>query len=124
MDISNVVLTGRLTADPEVRELGGDREVAEIRLAFSQRVQRNGEWTDKANFIDVSFFGNQAQNVKRNLTKGRRIGVEGTLTFDEWQAQDGTRRSKHKVIARNFYFMDPKPTGNTESQPQDDDIPL
>ena len=31
--------------------------------------------------------------------------MEGRLTFNSWTAQDGTKRSKHRVTVENFQFL-------------------
>jgi single-stranded DNA-binding protein len=51
-------------------------------------------------FIDVATFGASAAAREKYLAKGRQIAVTGRLVYREWQAPDGTRRSKHAVIAR------------------------
>ncbi|MCJ7675324.1 MAG: single-stranded DNA-binding protein, partial [Sedimentisphaerales bacterium] len=47
----------------------------------------------------------QAENINKYLSKGRLILVEGRLTFDSWTAQDGTKRSKHRITVQNFQFL-------------------
>ena len=55
--------------------------------------------------MDCRAFGRLAENINKYLTKGRPIFVEGRLTFDSWTAQDGTKRSKHRVTVENFQFL-------------------
>ena len=51
-------------------------------------------------FIDVSTFGVGAEPCATYLAKGRQVGVTGRRVLNEWQAKDGTKRSKHQVIGR------------------------
>ena len=54
-----------------------------------------------------------------SLTKGRPIFIDGRLDFDSWTAQDGTKRSKHRVTVENFQFLGgaQAPAANQGSQP-------
>jgi single-stranded DNA-binding protein len=51
-------------------------------------------------FIDVATFGAGAEACAAHLTKGRAVAVTGRLAYREWQAKDGSKRSKHEVIGR------------------------
>ena len=51
-------------------------------------------------------FGRQAENASRYLEKGRRVLIEGRLTQERWETEDGSKRSKVKVVASEIHFMD------------------
>ena len=55
-----------------------------------------GNWGDRSNYFDVTVFGRQAETASTYLAKGRRIGVDGRLSWREWQAQDGTKRQSSR----------------------------
>jgi single-strand DNA-binding protein len=55
--------------------------------------------------VDCRAFGRTAENINKYLTKGRPLFIEGRLTFNSWTAQDGTKRSKHRVTVENFQFL-------------------
>lgn len=141
-DINHVVLVGRLTRDPELRHLPSGGGVLSLGLAVNGR-QRDeaGNWVDKPNFFDVKVFGNQAEMLANHLAKGRRIGVDGRLDWQSWEASDGSgKRSKVEVIANNVQFLDSRgdaegggnqfiPQGAgagpaADMAPPDDDIPF
>jgi single-strand DNA-binding protein len=106
-DLNRVTLVGRLTKDPELRHTAGGDAVCTIRLAVSSRARdESGGWGDKSNYFDVTVFGRQAETASTYLSKGRRIGVDGRLSWREWQAQDGTRRQSVEVIANDVFFLD------------------
>ena len=106
-DINRVVLTGRLTKDPELKSLSDSTSVLAMRLAFSTRRKdpNTGEWGDQSNFIDVSLFGNRADSLSRILEKGRLIGVEGRLRWREWETPQGERRSAIDIAADNVELL-------------------
>ena len=111
-DLNRVTLVGRLTRDPELRRTQGGDPVCSIRLAVSSRSRDDsGNWGDRSNYFDVTVFGRQAETSSTYLAKGRRIGVDGRLSFREWQAQDGTKRSSVEVVANDIFFLDSRGEG-------------
>ena len=89
-----ITLVGNLTADPVTKQLDDDRTVCNLRLAV------NDQKDQPPLFIDVATFGSQAEACAKYLSKGRAIAVTGRLAYREWEADDGTRRSKHYVVGR------------------------
>lgn len=110
-DLNRVTLVGRLTKDPEVRQTAGGTAVCSIRLAVTSRTNKGGEWTDQSNYFDVTVFGRTAETAAQYLAKGRRLGVDGRLSWREWQAQDGTKRQSVEVIANDVFFLDSRGEG-------------
>ena len=92
--VNSVTLVGRLTADPQLKQLDEQRKVCDLRLAV------NDQKDQPPLFIDVATFGAAAEACAKYLTKGRQVAVVGRLIYREWEAEDGTRRSKHAVIGR------------------------
>jgi single-strand DNA-binding protein len=111
-DLNRVTLVGRLTRDPELRHTGGGDPICSIRLAVSSRSRdEGGNWGDRSNYFDVTVFGRQAETASTYLAKGRRIGVDGRLSWREWQAQDGSKRQSVEVIANDVFFLDSRGEG-------------
>ncbi len=105
-NFNKVLLMGNLTRDPQLSYLPSQTAVVEFGLAVNRRWKsREGEDRDETCFIDCRAFGRTAENINKYLTKGRPLFVEGRLTFDTWTAQDGTRRSKHRVTVETFQFL-------------------
>jgi single-strand DNA-binding protein len=113
-DLNRVTLIGRLTRDPELRQTAGGTSVCSMRLAVSSRVKTaGGEWGDQSNYFDVTLFGRQAENADQYLGKGRRVGIDGRLSWREWEAKDGSKRQQVEVIAQDLFYLDSKPDGQT-----------
>ncbi len=111
--MNTVHLTARLTSDVTLTT-SGDTEIARLRVAVQRPRDKNGE--DRgADYVDITVFGRQAQTCARYLAKGRKIAVEGHLHHSEWQADDGSRRQKLEVIARNIEFLDARKTDDDDS---------
>jgi single-strand DNA-binding protein len=114
-DLNRVTLVGRLTRDPELRHLPSGDPLCSIRLAVSSRARDEaGNWGDRSNYFDVTVFGRQAETASTYLAKGRRIGVDGRLSWREWQAQDGSKRQSVEVIANDIFFLDSRGEGGGE----------
>ena len=111
-----IQLVARLTAAPELNDRNGT-QVGRLRLAVQRPRGKDGE--DRgADFVDVTVFGRQAQTCAQYLEKGRKVAVEGHLHHSEWETDDGSRRQKLEVIARNVEFLDRKPTDDQQPQPR------
>lgn len=111
-DLNRVTLVGRLTRDPELRHTAGGDAVCSMRVAVSSRARdENGQWGDKSNYFDVVVFGRQAESASNYLSKGRRIGIDGRLSWREWTSQDGGKRQSVEVVANDVFFLDSRGDG-------------
>ena len=99
-------LSGNLTNDPELI-YRNDRPICELRLAVD-----NGR--HNTTFIDVRTFDEHAYACAEYLSKGRRIAVTGPLTYDEWRAEDGSKRERYSVVGW-VEFLD-RPSQRAEVQ--------
>lgn len=102
--MNKVILVGRLTRDPEVRTMPTGNTVASFTLAINRNF-KNKEGNIDADFINVSVFGRQAENVGKYVTKGSQLGVDGRIQTRSYEAQDGTKRYVTEVIAESVEFM-------------------
>ena len=130
--MNSVNLIGWLTADPQLHKMGdSDRDVCELRIAVDNGAARDGSQHDPT-YIDVSTFDGAARACAQHLSKGREVGVQGRLVYRQWEAEDGSKRSKYSVIGR-VDFLGSKngssPQGGSASEPAavgaaDDGIPF
>lgn len=103
---NKVILMGNLTRDPELKYLPNNTAVCELGLATNHRWRdKDGNQREDVCFVDVAVFGRGGEVVHQYMTKGRSILIEGRLKYDTWTSQDGTKRSKHSVVADNFTFV-------------------
>jgi len=97
---------GNLTRDPQLSYTPSQTAVVDFGLAVNRRwTSRDGDKKEETCFVDCRAFGRTAENINKYMSKGRPLFVEGRLTFDSWTAQDGTKRSKHRVTVENFQFL-------------------
>jgi|HubBroStandDraft_3_1064219.scaffolds.fasta_scaffold130669_3 single-strand DNA-binding protein len=137
VNINRVVLTGNLTADPELRSTASGTAVCNLRVACNTRRKDGDEWVDKPNYFDVTVWGGQGESAARYLAKGRPVAIDGRLEWREWEAQDGSKRQAIEIIADTVQFLgNGKDKDRSESGPEqelagvaagtdgDDDIPF
>ena len=122
-NFNKVFLMGNLTRDPQLSYLPSETAVVEFGLAVNRRwTGKDGTKKEETCFVDCRAFGRQAENINKYLSKGRPLFVEGRLSFDSWTAQDGTKRSKHRVTVENFQFLGSAPGAADKSDTSDGDV--
>jgi single-strand DNA-binding protein len=104
--LNKVLLMGNLTRDPQLSYLPSQTPVVEFGMAMSRKYKKqDGSMAEDTCFVDCRLFGKRAEVVNKYFKKGEPIFVEGRLQFDQWQAQDGTKKSKLRVFVENFEFI-------------------
>ena len=122
--MNKVILTGRLTRDPESRMSSNSTEVSRFSLACQNDfVNKDGERSTE--FINCVAFGRTASTINRYCAKGRMISVTGRIRNSSYDAQDGTKRYTTDVIVENFEFLGggnaPSEGGNYEPRNNNND---
>ena len=112
--LNNLSIMGRLTADPEVKSVGGNnRRVANFRIAVdSDFKDQNGN--RKTAFLECQAWGPNADYIGKYFTKGRMIIVVGHLDVNEWE-KDGQKHSRVIIVVDNAYFGDSKRDGGNSA---------
>lgn len=106
--LNRVILIGRLTSNPEIKYTGSNKPYTRICVA----VNRFSEGTD---FINVTVWNKQAENVCEYLGKGSLVMIEGSLSVNNYEDSEGNRRTSTEVMAQNVQFLDRK-NNNIESE--------
>ena len=105
-NFNKVMLMGNLTRDPQLSYTPNQTAVVDFGLAVNRRwTGQDGNQRDETCFVDCRMFGRRAEVVNKYCKKGNPLFVEGRLTFDSWEAQDGSKRSKLRVTVENFEFI-------------------
>ena len=104
-NLNKVLLIGRLTRDPELRYTPQGTPVCEIGMAINREYTVGTERRKETTFVDVTLWKRQAELVCQYLKKGTPIFIEGRLSLDTWEQQDGQKRSRLRVVAENFQFI-------------------
>ena len=103
--MNKVFLIGRLTRDPELRYTSSNLVNMRTSLAVDRQYAREGEERG-TDFINIVAFGNRAETMKKYLTKGSQIAVDGRIQTGSYDGADGKRVYTTDVIVENFQFLD------------------
>lgn len=122
-NINVVVVSGNLTADPDLRETSNGTSVCELRLANNVPMKKDGEWTSKANFFQVNSWGGQGENAAKYLEKGSAITVQGRLDWQMWEGKDGKTNSRVVIVADNIQFGAKKDGSKPTKAPAKNEAP-
>jgi single-strand DNA-binding protein len=113
-NFNKILLMGNLTRDPQLSYLPSQTPVVDFGIAVNRKwTSKDGEAKEEAMFVDCRAFSRLAENINKYMRKGRPIFVEGRLSYETWTAQDGTKRSRHRVVVENFQFIGAPPGAAT-----------
>jgi single-strand DNA-binding protein len=106
-EVNKVLLSGRLTRDPELRYTPNGTAVSSFSLASSRGYKgQDGQWKKMTTFVNVSCWGKLAVLVNEYLKKGSAAFIEGRLQSRSWQTDDGQKRSAIEITADRVQFLD------------------
>ena len=132
--MNKFTITGRLTADPEIRNTAEGKVVARFNFAVSRRFKKEGE--PDADFFTCVAFGKIAETFQKcNVSKGTKLLIEAEVRNNNYE-KDGVKHYGTQVIVNSFEFCEskaasvdsyapteaPAPTPATTSFPVQDDI--
>lgn len=114
--INRVVLTGRLTKDPELKYTQNGTAVVSFTLAVSRQFKpKNGD--READFINCVIWRKSAENFANFNHKGSKIGIDGRLQTRNYENRQGQRIYVTEVVVDSFALLDSK---NSNHQQQGD----
>jgi single-strand DNA-binding protein len=109
LNLNKVVLAGRLTNDPELKQTASGVSVMSFTIAVNRRyASKNdqGESQNQADFISVVAWRNTAEFIAKYFRKGSAICITGSIQTRNWQDQQGQRRYTTEVVADEAMFVD------------------
>ena len=101
-----VVLTGRLTADPELKKTPNGISVTSFSIAVSRRY-RSGE-EPQTDFINIVAWRQTAEFITKFFKKGNMIGIEGSIQTRRYTDKNGNNRTAFEVVVNNAQFVESK----------------
>ena len=102
---NRIILVGHLTRDIELRYTQGSVAIGSCGIAVTRKYTLNGEKRKETCFIDITFFGKQAEIANQYLGKGSKLLVEGRLKLDQWTDNNGQNRSKHSIAVESMEML-------------------
>lgn len=115
--LNTVILMGRLTKDPELKQTPQGVSVTQFSLAVDRNYSKGEE--KQTDFINITAWRSTADFVAKYFTKGQLVAVRGRLQTRTWQDQNGQKRYATDVVADEVFFAESK--GKTE---QTDENPI
>ena len=104
--MNRVILVGRITKDPEVKQTQSNIPVASFTLAVNRQfADQSGE--RQADFIQCVVWRKQAENLARFVKKGALLGIEGRIQTRTYEAENGTRYVT-EVLCDSIQFLESK----------------
>jgi len=103
MNLNKVFLIGRLTRDPEIKNLPSGQKVSTFGLATGRFfITKNGEKRQETEFHNIVLFGKLAEISFQYLKKGSLVFIEGRIKTRSWEDEKGNKRSRTEVIAERL----------------------
>jgi single-strand DNA-binding protein len=117
-NLNKVMLMGNITRDPEVRFTPKGTAVTDLSLAVNRTYTTDdGKPREETTFVEVTYWGRQAEVIGEYMKKGRPIYVEGRLQLDTWEDKTtGQNRSRLKIIGEGFQFLGSRDDGGGGSR--------
>ncbi len=112
--MNKVMLIGRLTKDPDLRYTTSNIATVSFSIAVN-RPFTNQSGVREADFLNVVAWRKQAENVKKYITKGSLVAVEGRIQTRNYDDKDGKKVYVTEVVADSVQFLEPKGQRSMES---------
>lgn len=104
-----VVLTGRLTADPELKTTTNGIPVTTFSIAVNRNYRAGEE--QQTDFINIVAWRQRAEFITKYFKKGSMIGIEGSIQTRRYQDKNGNNRTAFEVVVNNAQFVESKRDG-------------
>jgi single-strand DNA-binding protein len=111
--VNKVVLTGRLTRDPEMRSLASGKNVTTFTVATNEFI---GHGKERAEYHPVVTWDRLAEIAGTYLGKGQQVAIEGRLQTRSWDDDRGQRHWKTEVVASHVEMLSGRRKKDYEAQ--------
>ena len=115
LNLNKVILCGRMTADPELKQTASGIAVVSFTLAVNRRYQTknaDGAQAQQADFISVVAWRQRAEFIARYFKKGSSLCVTGSIQTRKWTDQQGQNRDATEVVVDDAMFVDSRNEGS------------
>lgn len=122
--LNKIIIFGRLTHDPELRQTNTGTSVCSFSVACERDYKPEGGERE-TDYVDICAWRGTAEFVCKWFGKGDAIIVDGRLQIRDWTDRDNNKRRSAEIIADNVYFAGSKrrETGSEERRYSDEDAP-
>ena len=124
LNFNKIMLGGRLTADPELKQTATGLAVVSFSIAVNRRIRTENNTQPTADFFNVTAWRTLAEHIARYYRRGSSIFIVGSLQNRSWTDGQGNKRYATDVIAEDVYFVDSKSdAASDECPPRFENVP-
>ena len=106
---NKVQLIGNLGANPEIKELNGNKRMAKFSIATSETYQKaSGEKVTDTQWHNLVAWGKTAEIAEKYLVKGKRIAIEGKLLNRSYEDKNGIKRYVTEIVVNEMLMLSKK----------------
>ena len=110
---NKVIIGGRLTSDPELKQTQSGIAVAQFSVAVNRKAKQG-----ETDFFNVIAWRQTAEFVSRYFRKGSSICIVGSLQNSTWTDKNGQKHYKTDIVADEVNFVDSRGDGEQSSYGQ------
>ncbi len=104
---NKAILVGRLTADPELKQTTSGISVCSFSIACDRPFSsKSGE--KQTDFINIVAWRQNAEFISKYFSKGRAIGIDGSIQTRNYEDKNGNRRTAVEVVVDRAFFVESK----------------
>lgn len=119
--MNKAFLIGRLTRDPELRYSSSNAAIVNFSIAID-RQYTNQQGQRETDFINIVAFQKQAENIKKYVSKGSLVAVDGRIQTRNYEDKDGKRVYVTEVVADRVQFLDSRNSSNAVAPAGEDNV--
>ena len=125
MNFNKVILVGRLTGDPQLRNIPSGQSVCSFGLATNRiwTDRKTNEKQKKVEFHNIVLWRRLAEIAGQYLTKGSLVLIEGRLQTRSWEDQSGNRRIRTEIVAERMQLA-PRTIAKAAPEEEKEEIPV
>lgn len=114
--MNNIVIVGRLTANPELRYVPNSGTAVATFTVAVDREYTNREGKRETDFLDVQVWNKQGESCSQYLKKGNLVSVNGSVRVENYTDSQGINRRSWRINANRVQFLTPKTNNNTQKE--------
>lgn len=103
-DLNRTIVLGRLTQDPEYKNVNGNSLVT-INIANNLTYSKDGQKKEEVSYFECVCWGKLADIVRQYCTKGSQVLITGRLRQERWDGDDGKKHSKVRIKVETLQMI-------------------
>jgi len=103
-DLNKVIVIGRLTKDPELKQVGGS-QLVNFSIATNRKYKSNNQPKEEVSFFDCEAWGRLAEVINQYANKGTKVAIDGRLRQNTWDTPEGRKASKISIHVESLQLL-------------------